>query len=289
MRIFTLSFLASAFLTLASLSSKAQCFIPDGMTAQPLVYQGKCYLHVQFAWPFSNVSIYNQHHFVGQLAADANGTATFEYDCSEGPITSVISITPGANTKLCNQVQFAQQVILPVKFESFTAELNSGGALLKWSTSYEFNNAKYIVEKSTDGRSFAVVGEVAGAENSVELNRYTFTDAGFKAGDVAFYRLKQVDFDGSSAFSKIAYINTSREKSTTNVRIAPNPFFNEDIQLVGLSASEINKNNIRVFNMAGKQLSFEITGSNAIRLDPALPKGVYFITISGNSYKLLKN
>ncbi|PZR28483.1 MAG: hypothetical protein DI535_06275 [Citrobacter freundii] len=286
MRIFTLSFLGTLLLTIASLNSNAQCPKPDGMTAQPYLYQGKCLLFVQFAWPFSNVSIANAQGYVAQAAADASGTVTFEYDCSKAPITGVLSVTPGG--QICNTVQFAQQVVLPVKFESFTAELKNGAALLDWSTSYEFNNAKYIVEKSADGRSFSAVGEVAGAKNSIELNKYSFVDASFKAGDVAFYRLKQVDFDGSSSYSKIAYINTSRDKSTT-IRIAPNPFLNEDIQLIGISASDMNKNNIRVFNMAGKQLNFDIAGSNAIRLDPTLPKGVYFLSINGNSYKLLKN
>lgn len=286
MRIFTLSFLGALFLTAASLSANAQCTRPDGMTAQPYVYQGQCLIYIQFALPFSNVSIANADGYVAQKAADEHGTVTITYDCAKAPITGVLSITSGG--QMCNTVQFAQQVTLPVKFESFTVESVSGGAALDWSTSYEFNNAKYIVEKSADGRSYAAIGEVAGAANSLELNKYKFTDAGFKSGDVAFYRLKQVDFDGTSTYSKVAYINTSREKSTT-VRIAPNPFLNEDIQLIGVSASELNKKNIRVFNMAGKQLNFEIAGANAIRLDPSLPKGVYFINISGNSYKLLKN
>jgi len=286
MRIFTLSLLGTLFLSVASLSSKAQCATVDGMLAQPYIYQGQCLIYVQNALPNSNVSITNEHGYVAQAAADASGFAAVYYDCSQAPIKGVLSILPGGQT--CTVVTFAQQVILPVKFESFTAVLKNGAALLDWSTSYEFNNAKYIVEKSPDGRSFTSVGEVAGSQNSVELNKYSFVDAGFKAGDVAFYRLKQVDINGTSSYSKIAYINTSRDKSTT-IRIAPNPFLNEDIQLIGVSASDINKNNIRVFNMAGKQLGFEIAGANAIRLDPTLPKGVYFLNINGSSYKLLKN
>lgn len=286
MRIFTLGALSFLFMTIASLQSNAQCFKPGGMIVQPYVYQGKCLVYIQFALPNSNVSIANADGYVAQKTAEADGSVTFEYDCSKAPITGVLSITPSG--EICNTVQFAQQVVLPVKFESFSAELSNGAALLKWSTSFEFNNAKYIVEKSTDGKNFSAVGEVAGKVNSVELNKYSYVDASFKAGDVAFYRLKQVDFDGSSTFSKVAYVNTSREKST-NVRVAPNPFLNEDIQLIGLSASEMNKNNIRIFNMAGKQLNFEIVGSNAIRLDPSLPKGIYFVNISGTSYKLLKN
>ena len=286
MRIFTLGFLSTLFFTVASFSANSQCTRPQGMTAQPYKLQGQCYIYIQFAIPNSNVSIANADGYVAQGAAAANGTVTIAYDCAKAPITGVQSLT--VNGQVCTQVQFAQEVILPVKFESITVESAATGALLKWSTSYEFNNAKYVVEKSADGRSYTAVGEVAGAVNSVELNRYNFTDATYKAGDVSFYRLKQVDFDGTSSYSKVVYINSSA-KAGQSVRVAPNPFLNEDIQLIGVKAADMNKNNIRVFNLAGKQLSFEISGSNAIRLDPSLPKGVYFVNIGGVSHKLLKN
>ncbi|MCG2617089.1 T9SS type A sorting domain-containing protein [Terrimonas sp. NA20] len=287
MRIFTLGLLSVLFFTVASVNANAQCTRPQGMTAQPYKLQGLCYIYIQFAIPNSNVSIANVDGYVAQGTAGPNGAVTIPYDCAKAPITGVQSLTVGG--QICTQVQFAQEVILPVKFESITVEVAAaGGALLKWSTSFEFNNAKYIVEKSADGRSYSAVGEVAGAVNSIELNKYSFTDASYKAGDVSFYRLKQVDFDGTTSFSKVVYINSSA-KAGQSVRVAPNPFLNEDIQLIGVKAADMNKNNIRVFNLAGKQLSFEISGSNAIRLDPSLPKGVYFVNIGGASHKLLKN
>jgi hypothetical protein len=286
MRIFTLGLLSTLLFTIFSFSADAQCVRPSGMTAQPYKLQGQCYIYIQFAIPNSNVSIANADGYVAQGAAGTNGAVTIAYDCAKAPITGVQSLT--ADGQFCTLVQFAQEVILPVKFESITVESVSGGALLKWATSYEFNNAKYIVEKSSDGRTYTAVGEVAGVANSIELNKYNFTDASHKAGDVNFYRLKQVDFDGTSAYSKVVYINSS-SKGGQAVRIAPNPFLNEDIQLIGVKAADMNRNNIRVFNLAGKQLSFEISGSNAIRLDPSLPKGVYFINIGGVSHKLLKN
>lgn len=284
MRIFTLSLFTALFFT--SLSVNAQCTFPQGMAAQPYKYDNQCIMFIQFAIPGSNVSIANANGYVAQGTAGVDGSVGIPYDCAERPITGVLSITTSG--QFCTTVIFATEVTLPVKFESFTVEATTPGALLKWSTSFEFNNAKYIVEKSIDGRSYQTVGEVAGAINSIELNRYTFTDATFKPGDIAFYRLKQVDLDGTSAFSKVVYINNSKDKSQT-LRIAPNPFLNEDIQLIGISASELNKKNIRIFNLAGKQINFEFTGSNAMRLDPSLPKGMYFLNINGSSYKLLKN
>lgn len=288
MRIFTLSLFSALSLTLASLSLNAQpqCFTPQGMTAQPYKLQGQCFMFIQFAIPGSNVSIANANGYVAEAVAGVDGSVGIPYDCLKAPITGVLSLTTGG--QFCTTVTFAAEVTLPVKFESFTVEATAPGALLKWSTSFEFNNAKYLVEKSVDGRSYQVVGEVAGAINSVELNHYSFTDATFKTGDVAFYRLKQVDLDGTSTYSKVVYVNSSRDKGQT-LRIAPNPFLNEDIQLIGISSSELNKKNIRVYNLAGKQINYEFTGSNAIRLDPSLPKGMYFLNVNGSSYKLLKN
>ena len=185
MRIFTLGLLTSFLFTLTSLSTSAQnCFTPTGMTAQPYRVQGQAYMYIQFAIPGSKVTLLNANGHVTADTAGPTGVALIKYDYSKAPITGVLSVTTTGES--CFMVQFAQEVILPVKFESFTVESAAGGALLEWSTSYEFNNAKYIVEKSADGRSYQAIGEVAGKETSIELNRYTFTDASFKSGDVAF-------------------------------------------------------------------------------------------------------
>jgi len=63
-----------------------------------------------------------------------------------------------------------------------------------------------------------------GQGNSGTLNNYSYTDFHVAIGTVYYYRLRQIDYDGSINFSNIIAVNTEGEN--VSLRIAPNPFFN---------------------------------------------------------------
>lgn len=283
-KFFTQSLLLAAVFTALTVQSKAQCPNPGGMQGNSLTLAGNCYFYVQFAIPNSNVSIYNAGGYVAQGTANATGAVLIPYACAAAPITGVVSIGPGG---FCTNVNIASPITLPIKLSSFTAHLASNGVLLKWETSYEINNEKYIIEKSTDGKNFHSIGQVAGAVNSIEKNNYDFSDGGFLSGDVAYYRLKQIDIDGGFTYSKVVYVNSSDSRGQV-VRVGPNPFVSE-IQLIGINSASLNKNNIKLHNITGVQVDFEFSGANAIRVSPSAPSGMYFLTVNGVAYKIMKN
>jgi hypothetical protein len=289
MRNFTLTFLFCAFLSAFSISSSAQCPNASGMVATPLSGGTNCFMYVQFALPNSNVSLYNgAGTFLGQGNADAAGRAVVLYPCASGPVTGVLSIVLATGVS-CSVVNIANPATLPVKLTGFNGTITPQGALLKWATSYEFNNAKYVIEKSATGAngSYQPVGEVAASTSELASKNYSYTDASFKSGDAAFYRLKQVDIDGTSTYSKVVYVNSSKTGGV-KLKVFPNPFVSE-VQLVGISAADLNKNNVRLFNSTGAQVQFKISGSNAIQVDENAPSGVYILKVKDAAYKLIKN
>lgn len=75
------------------------------------------------------------------------------------------------------------------------------GSLLNWSTHVEENSEVFFVEKSKDGESYQIIGEVTAAGNSENEMSYRFLDVGINDGE-AYYRLRQVDLDGTSSFSQ---------------------------------------------------------------------------------------
>jgi len=77
--------------------------------------------------------------------------------------------------------------------------------MLTWSTAYEEDNSIFIVEKSEDGANFTNIGTVEAAGDSDELKEYNYLDILANA-EQTFYRLKQVDVDGSSSFSDIVAV-----------------------------------------------------------------------------------
>ncbi len=194
----------------------------------------------------------------------------------------------GTNGDICTNVTISTPATLPVKYNYFRSQLITAGVELQWATSYEFNNEKFVIEKSTDGRNYAEVGTVGGAENSTTEKAYSFVDANFKKGEAAYYRIKQVDFDSRSEYSKIIFVDT-RKSGSDKVKIFPNPITgNEAIQISGINSADLNKGNIRVFNTTGNVVGFKLAGTNAIQLDENAPTGVYIIRINEQSFTVLK-
>jgi hypothetical protein len=286
MRNFTLSLLFTAAILFAGKQSDAQCPTPGGMVATALQLNGNCYMFVQFAIANSNVSIYNASGYVAQGNASAQGQVLIPFPCAAAPITAVLSIDPLTGT-FCNVANISNPITLPVKITAFNAQFTAQGVVLKWTSSYELNNSKYVIEKSSDGIQYSSVGEIAGSENSFSDKNYEFTDASFHAGDAAFYRLKQIDLDGKATYTKVVYVNNGKSGSQP-VKIFPNPFVNE-IQVTGISSAELTNKNIKLYSSTGTQVSFQVSGSNAIMVDPSLPSGLYILKVKGNAYKIMKN
>ena len=94
---------------------------------------------------------------------------------------------------------------LPVTLVAFTAQAQEGSGLLEWTTASEQQNAYFQVESSLDGTTFTALGRVAGAGTSPTRHTYQFRDADLAryAAPQVYYRLRQVDTDGTSVFSPV--------------------------------------------------------------------------------------
>lgn len=106
-----------------------------------------------------------------------------------------------------------------IELKEFSAEAIYGGILLKWKTSAEYANSYFIVERSVDGSDFDAITEVDGAGNATYANNYSFQDndlVSIHKGEV-YYRLKQVDFDGSENTSQAAEIKLNTKLEDFNV------------------------------------------------------------------------
>jgi len=86
-------------------------------------------------------------------------------------------------------------VILPIELLSLTSEIESDRVVLKWTTGTEINNDYFTIERSRDLYGWEILGFVNGAGNSSTPKNYTFSDL-YPLDGLAYYRLKQTDFDG---------------------------------------------------------------------------------------------
>jgi hypothetical protein len=97
---------------------------------------------------------------------------------------------------------------------------------LKWSTTFEYQNQFFTVEKSINGTDFMNVGCVESAQNEKLSNDYIFNDA-IDGNENIFYRLRQTSINQRStyiALEKISLNNINADMSLYIENIGPQPF-----------------------------------------------------------------
>lgn len=113
---------------------------------------------------------------------------------------------------------------LPVELLSFEAERNNPSEVqLDWITATELNNAGFEVQRMLDNETeFTTIDWVDGVGNSNDYVNYRFVDPNAYPG-VSYYRLRQVDFDGTHSFSEIRAVSGEKKTVNLNISIYPNP------------------------------------------------------------------
>jgi Secretion system C-terminal sorting domain len=279
------------FAFLAYQPVSAQCPTPTGMVGVPLTLGGNCFMNVQFAIPNSNVSIYNASGYVAQGTANGSGNAVIAYPCASNPITSIVSIVTSPSIQICNTSIITNTlIVLPVKLVSFTGVITARKTVqLKWETSLEVLNDRYEVERSIDGINYTKISTVTSSGDGLGSRKYAFEDISFATNAAAFYRLKQIDYDGKVSYSKIVYLN-DKSSASGSYTLFPNPINSGNtVQIKGIAANEVNAANIQVSDIGGRIIPFKTTGSNTIELDAALANGIYFIKVKNTTLRLVKN
>ncbi|MFZ4770629.1 MAG: beta strand repeat-containing protein, partial [Ferruginibacter sp.] len=158
------------------------------------------------------------------------GTATYGYNYSGiSDVFTVNNLTP-----------------MPVSYLSFEAKQNAQQVLLNWATAQEQNSEIFIVEYSLNGQEWKSIGSVKAAGNSASINNYRFLHADPKSGN-NFYRLVQVDKDGSKQISKVVVVNYSTRSEA--FRLLNNPVDN------GIIRFELkNAETVSIYSADGKLL-----------------------------------
>ena len=100
---------------------------------------------------------------------------------------------------LMSMTEMQAEVIYAIPLQGTDFQI---GTMLEWATSKEMESHLFIVEKSTDGFTFEGIGEVTAAGKSNDNKGYRFLDAN-PGEKMIFYRLRQIDTDGTSSFSEV--------------------------------------------------------------------------------------
>ncbi|MEL6636407.1 MAG: T9SS type A sorting domain-containing protein [Bacteroidota bacterium] len=107
---------------------------------------------------------------------------------------------------------------LPVELARFSGFQEAGKVYLEWTTASERQNAYFKVQRSADGKDFETIGKVNGRGQSWTSYDYAFEDA-TPLPQLNYYRLEQVDHDGSSSYSEVLAFAFA----PAGIEVFPNP------------------------------------------------------------------
>jgi hypothetical protein len=176
---------------------------------------------------------------------------------------------------------------LPLQLTAFNGRINNSDALLNWQSEEEKDSRSFIIERSIDGRTYNAAGTVA-AINESGAHQYSFIDKNVdKLGaSVIYYRLKLVDIDGRSTYSRVLMLPVNQ--SANSVICYPNPVTNETNLNITLDKGESVQ--ARIIDNLGRVIKVQHwtlgAGTTAIPVNMSrLVKGMYYLEISGRSIK----
>ncbi|RMD96280.1 MAG: T9SS C-terminal target domain-containing protein [Bacteroidetes bacterium] len=167
-------------------------------------------------------------------------------------------------------------IVLPVELVSFSASAKEGQINLEWETASELQNREFQVEHSPDGTNFRQIGSLPGHGTSTETHRYAFTHYTPSSG-TNYYRLKQVDEDGTFSYSKIVSVRMQSAEHTV-------VYYNASAHEIDVRFSEEQQEDalLLVFDLSGRQLidSKIAAGSTVARLTlPDVNPGMYIVQL----------
>jgi hypothetical protein len=233
----------------------------------------------------------------GNVVLNSNGSFRFTPNAGfSGSSTSFQYIVCDNGTPaMCSNIAtatitFPLEAALPSTITDLDAIYGSGRVSVRWASTLEANNDHFDIERSTDGIHFKAVGTVKGQGTSGIRNNYEYAD-NVKQNTIykndLYYRLKLVNTDFKSAFSKVLVVRVYQTKSLQSVSVTPNPALN-DIK-VNLQLKENSYIVMKVANSNGVEIMRKTTrgatGVNNVILDGTsrLQTGVYLLEVIVNS------
>jgi hypothetical protein len=187
-------------------------------------------------------------------------------------------------------------VAVPVELTSFSGYAASAKVFLNWSTATETNNSGFEIERASSLTSpvqedWESIGFVQGSGTTTELRFYSYIDENVSTGNYS-YRLKQIDYNGASAYSDVIEIEVSTPNQYSLEQNYPNPF--NPSTTISYSLPVASQVELAVYNSLGenvKQLLNETkeAGHYSVELNAeSLPSGVYFYRLQAGDFVQVK-
>ncbi len=183
-----------------------------------------------------------------------------------------------------------QNALLPIELVGFYGKQDKSNILLYWATANEINNSHFEIERSQDLERWELIATIGGHGTSNIARNYASEDRQPYEG-INYYRLKQVDFDGTSKIHKTIAVNFKGNKKSI-IHLSPVPVQNE----LHLTIDNIEDGNyaLEIIDLQGRILNQQLLNVYSTKLDRLItienyPSGVYFLNIRSKTGIIVSN
>jgi photosystem II stability/assembly factor-like uncharacterized protein len=176
--------------------------------------------------------------------------------------------------------------VIPVELTSFSAAVSGNDVMLSWNTATETNNSGFQVERKLND-TWERIGFVEGKGTTTNPASYNFTDSPNSSGSV-YYRLKQIDFDGSFEYSNVVEVNIAQPNVFALDQNYPNPF--NPTTTIKYSIAEQTQVSLKIYDILGNEITTLVNevkqaGIYNIEYDASsLSSGVYFYELAAGQF-----
>ncbi len=221
----------------------------------------------------------------GQYWDGANGSWALPV-VGYNSLNAVVIPSPSLNKvwSLVSNISPMGPLPLPIELIDFKGKYINNQSVLSWITASEKDNDYFILERSEDAHEFTQIGKIDGAGNSNSFLNYQFIDPK-PINQVAYYRLKQIDFDGQYSYSQVIALRNN-QKLNTEIKAYPNPS-NGNFLITNIPFQTGEAFVCQVFNMQGellkKDLHISDTNNNFQLQLNELKSGVYWVSLTNGT------
>lgn len=169
---------------------------------------------------------------------------------------------------------------LPIELLSFEPTLVKNQVKLEWATATEINNDYFVIERSSDLNNWLTINQTNGVGNSLSIVEYLAFDETPLNG-IAYYRLKQVDVDGTFSYSDIKTIESNDSNA---ISYYPNPVFDDFLFLI---LNDETVNSVEIYNSLNNLVKEVVINeyTDLIKIDVSdLQPQVYLLKVESDTF-----